>query len=294
MTAEKKHAMSLPPLACEITTHGVGAVRLHGRTGEPGAVGHYPLANGVVTPSLTSQNVQDSGALCKAIEQAVSAVGGRGETLIAVLPDAAVRVTLLDFDALPERRQEAAAAVRFRLRKSLPFDVEKAALSFDAQQTTRGLRVAAAIVLRSVLDEYESAFRAAGCSPGVVLPSSLAALGAVADFRPTMMVKVGEEATAVAVASSGHLLLYRLLEGTGSDGGAVHRLAEEIYPSLVYFQDTYGLSVEQILVCGGERLREMCAMLEEQTGVPVGALIGPGVAADGAADEFAGAIGALL
>jgi type IV pilus assembly protein PilM len=294
MTTEKKHGMRLPPLACEITAHGVGAVRLHGRTGEPGAVGRYPLASGVVTPSLTSQNVQDGKALREAIEQAVAAAGGRGEDLIAVLPDPAVRVTLLDFDALPERRQEADAAVRFRLRKSLPFDVEKAALSFDAQRTPRGLRVAAAIVLRSVLDEYESAFRAAGCSPGVVLPSSLAALGAVGDLRPTMMLKVGEEATSVAVASSGHLLLYRLLDGTGSNGGVVERLAEEIYPALVYFEDTYGLSVEQILVSGVVELSALGAMLAEQTGVPVGALIGVGAAGDESANEFAGAIGALL
>ena len=115
----------------------------------------------------------------KRFEQALSAVGGHGQEVIAVLPDSAVRVTLLDFDSLPERRQEADAAVRFRLRKSLPFDIEKAALSFDAQKTPQGLHVAAAIVLQSVLEEYESAFRDAGCSPGVVMPSSLGALGAV-------------------------------------------------------------------------------------------------------------------
>jgi len=294
MKNEKKLAMSLPPLACEITPHGVGAVRLRHRSGEPGELGRSPLSAGVITPSLTSQNVQDASALCEAIEKAVEAAGGRGEDVIAVVPDPAVWVTLLDFDTLPERRQEADAAVRFRLRKSLPFDVEKAALSFDAQQTPRGLRVAAAIVLHSVLEEYESAFRAAGCSPGVVLPSSLAALGAVGDLRPTMMLKVGEDTTTVAVASSGHLLLYRLLDGTGSGGGTVDRLADEIYPALVYFQDTYGLGVEQILVSGAVDLSELGAMLAEQTGLPVGALIGSGGANDKPANEFAGAFGALL
>ena len=140
-------------------------------------------------------------------------LGGQGQEVIAVLPDSAVRVTLLDFDSLPERRHEAEAAVRFRLRKSLPFDIEKAALSFDAQKTPQGLHVAAAVVLQCVLEEYESAFRDAGCSPGVVMPSSLGALGAVDEDGPTMLLKVGQDATSIAVVKDGQLLLFRILEG---------------------------------------------------------------------------------
>ena len=179
--AERKTVIRLPRIACEVTAQGVGAARAEG-----GRIGVHSraLASGVVTPALTTQNVQDAHALIDGIEQALLQVGGRGQEVIAVLPDTAVRVTLLDFDSLPERQQEADAAVRFRLRKSLPFDIEKAALSFDAQRTAQGLHVAASIVLQSVLEEYESAFRAAGCSPGVVLPSSLAALGAVDETGP--------------------------------------------------------------------------------------------------------------
>jgi type IV pilus assembly protein PilM len=291
--AEKKTPPRLPHLACEITAHGVGAVRAQGSGGAPGLVSSSSLAEGVVKPSLTSQNVQDPAALSEAIGDAMAAAGGRGQDVIAVLPDPAVRMTLLDFDSLPERRQEAEAAVRFRLRKSLPFDVEKAALSFEAQKTPRGLRVAASVILRSVLEEYESAFREAGCEPGVVLPSSLAALGAVGELRPTMMLKVGEEATAVAVASGGQLLLFRLLEGMGGAHSPA-RLAEEIYPSLIYFQDTYGLSVEQILVNGVEGLERLGGALAEHTGVPVAPLIGAGIAAEAPGNAFAGAIGALL
>ena len=72
------------------------------------------------------------------------------------------------------------------------------------------------------------------------------------------------------------------------------RLAEDIYPSLVYFQDNYGMSVEQLLVSGVHDLREISPALEEQTGVKVRELIGAGVAAAELRDEFAGAIGALL
>ena len=291
---ERKTAIRLPRVACEVTSQGVGAVRAEGKAGTISAVHRSALAAGVLTPTLTAQNVQDAHALSHAIGQAMAAVGGRGQEVIAVLPDSAVRVSLLDFDSLPERRQEADAAVRFRLRKSLPFDIEKAALSFDAQKTTKGLRVAASIVLHSVLEEYESAFRNAGCSPGVVLPSSLGALGAAEAQRPTMVLKVGQDATAVAVASDGQLLLFRILEGPGIGGLSAARLAEDIYPSLVYFQDNYGMSVEQLLVSGVDGMGELSAALEEQTGIKVGELIGAGIGAGKLSNEFAGAIGALL
>ena len=40
---------------------------------------------------------------------------------------------LLDFDTLPDKREDAEAVVRFRLKKSLPFDVDQSAVSFDRQ-----------------------------------------------------------------------------------------------------------------------------------------------------------------
>ena len=242
--------MRLPRVACEVTPQGVAAARAEGKLGAIGSIHSCALPAGALTPTLTAQNVQDAAALSDAIAQALTAVGGRSQEVIAVLPDSAVRVTLLDFDSLPERRQEADATVRFRLRKSLPFDIEKAALSFDVQRTPQGVRVAAAIVLHSVLEEYESAFRAAGCSPGVVMPSSLGAMGAVNEPRPTMLLKVGQDATTVAVASDGQLLLFRILEGAGSVAVGARQLADDIYPSLVYFQDNYGMSVETLLVSG--------------------------------------------
>ncbi len=290
---ERKNVMRLPRVACEVTPQGVAAARAEGKTGAIGAIHSCTLGAGVLTPTLTAQNVQDAKALSDAIAQALTAVGGRSQEVIAVLPDSAVRVTLLDFDSLPERRQEADATVRFRLRKSLPFDIEKAALSFDVQRTPQGLRVAAAIVLHSVLEEYESVFRAAGCSPGVVMPSSLGAMGAINEPRPTMLLKVGQDATTVAVVSDGQLLLFRILEGAGSVAVGARQLADDIYPSLVYFQDNYGMSVETLLVSGIHSLAEISAALEEQTGVKVRELIEPGAVNEKLRNEFAGAIGAL-
>jgi len=290
--AERKTTVRLPRVACEVTAQGVAAAR--SEAGTIASMAFRALATGVLTPALTTQNVQDAHALSEAIEQAMLEVGGRGQEVIAVLPDSAVLVTILDFDSLPERPQEADAAVRFRLRKSVPFDIEKAALSYDAQRTPQGLHVATSIVLHSVLEEYESAFRAGGCSPGVVLPSSLGALGSVNEEQSTMMLKVGQETTAVAVVKDGQLVLFRSMEGPGTGMLTAERMADDIYPSLVFFQDTYGTSVEQVLVSGVSNLSELAPALREQTGVKVKELIASGAVDRKLRNDFAGAFGALL
>ena len=61
--------------------------------------------------------------------------------------------------------------VRFRLKKSLPFDVDQSSVSFERQGSGNQIRVVAAVTPRHVLDEYESLVREAGYNPGTVLPS---------------------------------------------------------------------------------------------------------------------------
>jgi type IV pilus assembly protein PilM len=291
---ERKTVVRLPHIACEVSSRGVAAARSEGKPRSIAATHSRALAAGVLTPALNAENIQDAQALREAIEQVLAAVGGRGQDIVAVLPDSAVRVTLLDFDSLPDRKSEAEAAVRFRLRKSMPFDVEKAVLSFDAQKTQQGLHVLTTIVLRSVLDEYEDVFRSAGCSPGVVLPSSLAALGAVDGERPTMMLKVAPDATSVAIVKDEQLLLFRSLEGLESGTPTAERMADDIYPSLVYFQDNHGAKVEELLVNGISGLDGFASALKEQTGIEVRELIGSSIASGNLRHDFAGAIGALL
>jgi type IV pilus assembly protein PilM len=193
------------------------------------------------------------------------------------VPDAAVRVVLLDFDTLPDRSTEADAVVRFRLKKALPFEVERAAVSYHAQPNGTTLKVIVAVMLRSVLDEYETVVRDAGFLPGIVLPSTLAALGNVSGEVPTMVIKVAEGSTTIAILNQGKVLLYRSLDH-GSSSVAAETLAEDIYPSLVFFQDMYGVPIEKIYVSGVAVGDAMIARLSEETSASVEELVNPAFA----------------
>src|ERR1700727_1891096 len=189
MMASSKH-LRRPSIACEIAADRV----LAGRAADKGRLVEMSsareLAPGTVIPDLMEPNLRDASAVRQAIESALSSVGGHSRDVIAILPDTSVRVVLLDFETLPAKQEEAEAVVRFRLKKSLPFDPADARISYHAQSTKKGVRAVAAVVLNTVLQEYESAFRDAGYSPGMVMPSMLAALGAADAERPTLVVKV--------------------------------------------------------------------------------------------------------
>ena len=249
MIATSKNARR-PSLACEIATDRVLAARVSdaGRMVEVGTA--RELGPGAVVPDLMESNLRDKSAVTQAIQSVMETVGSRSHDVIGILPDTAVRVVLLDFEALPGKPEEAEAVVRFRLKKSLPFNLDEARISYHPQTTRSGVRVVAAVVLNSVLAEYESVFTEAGFSPGVVMPSMLAALGAADAERPTLVVKVDAHTIGVAILDQEQVLLVRTLENMRGVTITGEQLAEEVYPSVVFFQDTYNLNIERVYVAG--------------------------------------------
>ena len=262
-----------PRLACEIAADRV----LVGRLGEDGrslgACAAHELAPGSVVPDLVEGNLRQRNAVTEAVQEALHSLGGRSHDVIAVVPDAAVRVVLLEFDTLPSDSEEAASVVRFRMKKSLPFDVDKARVSYHAQKSNDGVRVVAAVALASVVEDYEAAFHEAGFSPGVVLPSMLAALGAAEGERPTLIVKVDALTTSIAILNAHQLQLFRTLENTRGVTITGEQLAEEVYPSVVFFQDTYHLNIEKIFVAGISDIGSAAPALRAQTGAEVQELV---------------------
>jgi type IV pilus assembly protein PilM len=288
-----------PKLACEIAADRVLAGRFsdHGDTLEACAARELPP--GSVVPDLVENNLRQSGVVRAGIEAALGVVAGRSKDVIAVVPDAAVRVMLVDFDTLPSDQEEALGVVRFRLKKSLPFDVEKAKVSFHTQKVNNEVKVVAAVGLASVIEDYEAAFRDAGFSPGVVLPSMLAALGAAEGKRPTLVVKVDAHTTSIAILNEDQLQLFRTLENPRGVTISGEQLAEEVYPSVVFFQDTYHLNIERIFVAGLPESGGAAPALRAQTGADVQELVASsqlGATAGGSVPRWrmAGVVGALV
>ena len=204
-----------PGLACELRPEGaVAARRVDGSAGTMAALSRSILPPAAFRPGLRVGGIHDRQAVVAALRQALEKVMERSRIVTLVVPDASVRVLLLDFDALPGKAAEALPIVRFRLKKLLPFEADDAAISYQIMSSTRGMvRVVAIAMPRAVLAEYESVVREAGFEPGAVLPSTLAVLAGLEESdTPALLVNAGPDAVTAAIVRGGVLLLHRSVD----------------------------------------------------------------------------------
>jgi type IV pilus assembly protein PilM len=233
-----------PRLACEVRAEGVVAARAQDASAVLEAVARVTLADSVVIPHVHVGDAEGNGggsavigrvALVSAVRTALEQVSLRGHDVTLVVPDAAARVLLLDFDELPAKAAEALPVVRFRLKKLLPFDADDAAVSYQVMSSSKGMvQVMAVAMPREVLAEYESVVREAGFEPGAVLPSTLAALsGLVEGERPMLVVNASREGVTTAIVRGGLLLLHRTVDlGADARGTALAELPGEVVQDL--------------------------------------------------------------
>jgi hypothetical protein len=150
-------------------------------------------------------------------------------------------------------------------------------------------------MLDSVLNDYESLFRELGCNPGVVLPSTTSALALIDAPEPTMALKVDPLSSSLAIVQANQLLLYRTLEHTGKSTLTAGQLADDIYPSVVYFADNFKLNVQRLVIAGLPDFARIAPSLQQQTGLAVHEMIPLGIPGETQnKSELSGVAGALL
>lgn len=287
-----------PRVALEIASTGVLAARARNAGGGWEAAATRPLPLGAVRPGLTEANVREPAALALAIRQSLEAVGASGREAALLLPDAAFRVALLEFDEIPHRSEELEALVRFRLRKTLPFDADAAALAVEVMRSGPRRAVVAVLADRLRLDEYEDAFAAAGGRAASVVPAGLAALMALPCFGQGALLLRWHGGSLMSGFGWEELpRLYRVIT-------AEHLTYDDLHPSAAFFRDFHESQAAlaaspappRILAFGVPaplvaQLREECAWAEVQSGAA--ALPGGGIPRGGDAEAYLALAGAL-
>jgi type IV pilus assembly protein PilM len=242
-----------PRLACEIRPEGVTAGYAAGgkRAAEEAVLAFAALGEGALTPGLKTPNLADRAAVVAALESALSATNARDRDTTLVIPDAAARVLLLDFDTLPARRQDALPVVKFRLRKMVPFDVETAAVSYQVMTQKEGHMSALVTVMPGdVLEEYESALREAGYEPGAVLPSTLAAAAGLKSDSAALMVNHARGSVTTAVTQGNEMLLHRTMDLPTEDSAREEEMAQAVITTLAWYEDTLRATPEKMHYAG--------------------------------------------
>lgn len=229
-----------PPAAVELAPEGALAAASPG-PGQPPVYAFEPLPPGALIAGIGEQNLRDPGAVAAAIRAALDQVSPRTHAVTLVLPDTAVRVFILDFDALPGNAAEAVPILRFRLRKMVPFDVEHAALSYQILSESKDeCKVLAAVIPANILAEYEAAVHKAGYEPGAVLPASLAALAAVDSTEAVLIANLGYLVLTTSVTSGQDLLLYRTLDLPEDPRERLLEVQRGVAVAAAYYEDRLG------------------------------------------------------
>ena len=161
--------MPHPPLVLEISPDHVAGARWT-RTGGSGQFcGPNPARRSVV-PSAVETNIANPMAVKSAIAQRdVSARAPRTKTSRMLVPDPVIRVFVQHFEQFPRSPQEAEPMLRWKLKKSVPFEADETVISYMRQAPREdGVDVVTGLARLRIVREYESLAEQPGLYPGVV------------------------------------------------------------------------------------------------------------------------------
>jgi type IV pilus assembly protein PilM len=235
----------------------------------PPKISFRALAPDVISVSPLHDNVLRPEALLNQVRAAAPVDGNRKRRRAALmLPDYAVRVTVLDFDDFPADAREQASLVRFRLKRSVPFDVDSSSLGVYPQPRQRGEKktdVAVAVAPLEIVARYEAPFRQAGFHIGWITTSSLAAIELVPPEGLKVLAKRTGRVLSLAVLDGVGLKLFRSIELAGF---TAEEVLSHVFPTCAYVEDQLSARPGTLLLCGfGAATAELLPWLESELNV---------------------------
>ena len=259
-----------PGMVFEVSEAGIAAARIGART----ELDFRALEPGVLEVSPLKENVLNEAAFKNAVKALATAHTARkGKDATLILPDFSARTTVLDFDTFPAVLEEQLALIRFRLKRSVPFDVETAAVSFFPQPGPKRVDVVVVMAPLEIVSRFEAPFREAGLNPGLVTTSSLAAMELAPEGGLTMIAKLTGRALSLLVRDKGVLKLVRCLELPTTE---LEDVTAVLAPTFVYMEDNLGGRAEKLLLCGfGARTEEAKRRFQEEMAVDVDEMRSP-------------------
>ncbi len=253
-----------PTHAFELSEEGLSFAPISG----PSLAEFAPFEPGVLLVSPVHDNIQQPHVLQERIRSMVPANGHRKRRAALILPDYCARIAVLDFDTFPSDPDEQQALVRFRLKKSVPFEVDTAMVSYVEQpKADAKVEVLAAVMSSEIVAQYEAPFRAAGFHPGLVTTSSIAALNLLDADGITLLVKLSGRILSVLVLRDNAVKLARCIE---MDQAGVLDIESVLHPTIAYIEDELKSRPKLVWLAGfGPEADEFAPRWEGEWGVAV-------------------------
>lgn len=266
-----------PDAAVEITGERVSAASMGSRAGRF-AIDAYAveaLPGGAVVPSLTTPNITDTGAVSRAVRTVLGRLSNRVARAALVIPDVTAKVSLVRFEKVPERRDDLEQLVRWQVRKSAPFAIEDACVTYSPGAVQEGgTDFIVALARQDVVQQYEGIFADAGLHAGLVDLStfSVVNLFLAAGDAPAgdwLVVHMRPDYSSIAILRGQNVIFFR-----NRPEGDEESLADLVHQTTMYYQDRLaGQGFARVLIGGSGRapgaVDHARRSLEDRLGVPV-------------------------
>jgi Tfp pilus assembly PilM family ATPase len=256
MTLSSLFAPPTPSVAVQIAPRLVSAILVARHGGSPVIAGHATeaLPEGAVTPSLGGELIADRSAVGKAVSRVLGALGGHVRRVALVVPDTIAKVSLVKLDTVPARMQDLDQLIRWHVRKSAPFPIEEAQVTYSAAAAAEGggREYVVALARREAVRQFEAACEMAGAHAGLVdlatfslVNAVLAAEGALAG--DSLLVHVTPDYGSIVILRGSDVIFFRS-RAEGSDDS----LPDLVHQTSMYYEDRLsGRGFSRVMVAGG-------------------------------------------
>lgn len=280
--APAKRKIALPATLFEFQPEYILGARIFRSFRRVASVAVGALDAGALAPVLGRPNFVKVDEVARKARGVASALGTERGPFGVLLPDAAVRVSILDFQTLPSDHKEQASLVRWKMKPLLPFPLEEARLSFEvASKEPEGLEAVVMAVRKSVLAEYESLLDTLNGEVNLVLPATAALLPLLNENAESgeMLLSVSPSHLTAVVVKRGQIRLWRnqAMHGKSLDD-QLEAVAEEAIRTLAASVDYLKLEISRVCVCARPAVpRTWITELEKKLGRKVGGVVSHGL-----------------
>ncbi len=223
--------------------------------------------------------LHDPGLFKPRIEEIVAEIeGGVGEASL-VLPDAWLRLSFAEMDELPPRGERRLEALRWKLKRQVPFPVADLRIRAVPVEPLPGQEASARVLvgyaIEALLAQLEAAFDACDIHVGQILNASLASAGAVAEVTGAL-----ELSALVLTAANGYGLTFlqrgepvlhrfRALDSGVDDQAAADLVRRDLRLTASFIADQLpGRDLQRVLLVSADHQRDFwLAQLERALGV---------------------------
>lgn len=159
-------------LGLELTPQGLSLSLISGgaRTPRVERWQQATFAERTLRLSRREPNVNDPHAFLAALTEAYQRLLTKERSLCLSLPDAVGRVVLLDLEARFKSREEGLDIIRWKLKKSLPYDIGSVHLDYQtlAIRDNGAISLLVSLVSRGVVSQYEELLAQAGLEARII------------------------------------------------------------------------------------------------------------------------------